>query len=757
MPDYQHITHSPIKKDAREKVTGAALYTADLPLENCAHGAVLRSPHHHARITRIDTTEAEQFPGVIKILTAADIPGEPIFGAIIPDRPVLASEVVRYQGEPLAVVIAEQKSQALDALQKITVEYRVLGAVFEASQALEDQAPRVHPDGNLLLEYNHGRGNIEEGFAASEIVLEETFRLPRIYPGYLEPEASTAVWQEEEETLVVWVSSQKPFEDRRAVSAVLALDTEQVHVRSAEIGGAFGGKEDSGLPILAALAAYAVRGSVKLINSREESITGHPKRHPAEVHYKLGARRDGTLMALEVKGLLDTGAYASYGPAIGGVFTEIAPGAYRTPHIQVSTKIVYTNSPFSGAMRGFGAPQAIFAVENMVNKLADALEIDPIELRRKNLWRKGERTPSGVLLEQEPSLNACLDEVDKALQDLRALPTPEGKLSGVGFSLLVQAMGLGKGLPDDTTTRITWLPNGEVSLDIGTPDMGQGTLTVGAQIAAEELGLPYESIRLDKLDTSISPDGGVTCASRMTYMVGNATIRTAAAAVRALLDQAASELDLPRDRLTYRAGKIHIEGGKTRPIPAAEICARAAEQDLQITGEETYSFPYPPEITPDDMPIGMPHIRFGYGAHAARVEIDPALGTVQVTDLVAVHDVGKALNPRGVEGQIEGGAAMGVGYALLEEVKLKSSGRWTDNLTEYLMPTTLDTPRIRSVIIEHPEPTGPYGARGMAEMSMSPVAPAVTHAIADSVGVYFNTIPISGEMITEKTAAAQQA
>ena len=752
MPEYKHITHSTLKKDAREKVTGAARYTADLKLETCYHGAVLRSPHHHARITSLDTAEAKRLPGVIEILTAEDIPGKSIFGAIIPDRQVLASEIVRYQGEPLAVVIAEKKSQALAAVKEVAVTYQELPAVFDASQALENHAPRVHPEGNLLLEYNHSRGNIEEGFASSEIVLEETFHLPRIYPGYLEPEASAASWKEDG-TLVVWVSSQKPFEDQKAISEVLALQPEQVHVRSAEIGGAFGGKEDSGLPILAALAAYAVKGSVKLVNSREESIIGHPKRHPAEVRYKLGARFDGTLLALEVEGLLDTGAYASYGPAIGGVFTEIAPGAYRTPHIQVSTKVVYTNSPFSGAMRGFGAPQAIFTVENMVNKLAEALDIDPVALRRKNLWRQGDRTPTGVLLEQEPSLNACLDEVEKALQDLQTVPTPEGMLSGVGFSLLVQAMGLGRGLPDDTTTRITWLPNGEVSLDIGTPDMGQGTLTVGAQIAAEELGLPYESIHLDKLDTSTSPDGGVTCASRMTYMVGNATIQTAAAAVSALLDRAAAELGLPRNQLTYGCGEIHIEGDEARTISAAEICARAAEQGLQITGEETFSFAYPPEITPQDMPIGMPHIRFGYGAHVARVEIDPELGTVRVTDLVAIHDVGKALNPRGVEGQIEGGAAMGVGYALLEEVKLKSSGRWTDNLTEYLMPTTLDTPRIRSVILEHPEPTGPYGARGMAEMSMSPVAPAVVHAIAKAAGVYFNSIPISREMITAEISA----
>lgn len=749
MTKYKNITHSKIKKDARNKVTGQARYTADIPTEKAFHGVVLRSPHHHARILHLDIQKAQKAKGVIKVLTANDIPGQKIFGAIMQDRPVLASEVVRHQGEPIALVIAKTKKEARAACQKIVVKYEELLAVHDPHEALMETAPQIHPGGNLLLKYNQGRGNVAEGFQAADVILEETFHLPRIYPAYLEPEASLAQRQEDG-TIIVWVSSQKPFEDQIAISQVLNLPLEKIHVRSAVIGGAFGGKEDSGLPILAALGAHLVQGDVKLVNTREESILAHPKRHPAVVTYKIGAKQDGTLLALAVEGVMDTGAYASYGPAIGGVFTEIAPGAYNTPNTQVTNSIVYTNNLFSGAMRGFGAPQAIFSIECMMDKLANALAMDPVELRRKNILHKGDRTPIGVLLEEEPSLNVCLDEVEKASKELKNRETSPGKLSGVGFALLIQAMGLGRGLPDNTTTSIRWLPEGGVCLDIGTPDMGQGTLTVGAQIAAEKLNLDYDQVDLARLDTATSPDGGVTCASRMTYMVGNSIIRSADAAIEALLRQAASLLDLPREKLDYQHGQVLVDNKPEQTFTAAEIASRAAENGIEIVGEETFSFPYPSEITPQDLPIGMPHIRFGYGAHVVRVEVDPAFGIVEVKEVHAIHDVGKALNPVGVEGQIEGGVAMGIGYSLLEEVKLKQNGLWTNNLTEYLLPTTLDTPKIKSVILENPEPSGPFGARGMAEMSMSPVAPAVVNAVRNATGKSLHSIPVQAEKLMEE-------
>jgi CO/xanthine dehydrogenase Mo-binding subunit len=743
------ISQPVLRKDAWEKVTGSARYADDRPFENPLHGGLVRSLHHHARILGINVAGAQQIPGVVKILTAQDVPGEKTFGPIVPDQQVLAQKIVRHMGEPVALVIAEDRSSLAQAISALRVEYEPLPNVLEVISAVEDNSPRVHPDGNVLSTYEIGRGDVEQGFASADVILEQTFHLQRISPAYLEPEVAAAEWMEDG-TLTVWVSSQKPFEDRHAISQVLGMEEARIHVRGAVVGGAFGGKEDSALPVLAALASWATRRAVKIVNTREESIQAHPKRQAAIVRCKLGAKRDGTLVAQEVDGLLDTGAYASYGPAVGGAFAEIAHGPYRTPNARVRSRVVYTNGPLSGAMRGFGAPQAAFALESMMDMMARELNLDPIELRRMNAWRKGDRTATGVLLLQEPSINHCLDHVAAALERLRTVPSSPGKQTGIGFSLLVQAMGLGYRLPDDVTNRITWLPGGRVRLEIGTPDLGQGTMTIAAQVAAHELGIEYRAVDIADLDTSSSPNGGVSCASRMTYMVGNAARLAAANAINLLLDRAAGDLRQPRQNLSYREGKVYVGRQDLMGIAAAEFINRAADQDIVLSAEGTYSFPYPAEITPQDLPFGMPHVMFGFGAHVARVEVDPGLGTVVVKEVVAIHDVGRAIHPVGIEGQIEGGVAMGVGYTLLENVQLKVDGSWTDNFADYLVPTTLDVPQITPVILEHPEPSGPYGARGVAEMSMTPVAPAIANAVVDATGKRITRLPIQPELLAAR-------
>jgi len=742
-------THSEIRKDAWGKVTGETRFVDDLPLENLIHGAVVRSPHHHARILNIDAETARQLEGIIAVLTADDIPGSKTFGELIPDRPVLAWDVVRHIGEPVALVVAESKLAAQRGLRAVRVEYQALPAVLNPVEALAPDAPQLHPGGNLITEYDLGRGDLEAGLAEAEVILEETFYVPRVSPAYLEPEVAAASWREDS-ILSVWASSQQPFHDRAAICSVLNLPQERVHVRVGAIGGAFGGKEDAGMPILAGLAAWATQATVRLVNTREESIQAHPKRHPAWLHYKMGAKRDGRLVALGAEVHLDTGAYASYGPAVGALLSEVAPGPYRTPHVRVRTKVVYTNGPFGGAMRGFGVPQALFAVESMLDMLAAALDMDPIELRRMNAWRQGNRTPLGVLLREPPSLEACLERAAQERERLQAIKPSPGKLSGVGVAAGLQTMGLGNGVSDDSTSRIEWLPDGRVRLDMGTPDMGQGTLTVAAQMTAEALGIDYDLVEVAGLDTSLSPDGGVTCASRMTYMVGNASTQAARLLIETLLDEAAGALNLPRVGLSYRGGRVYRGADDRAGITAAEFTSRAAEEGRTLSGEATFSFPYPPEITPANLPPGLPHVVFCYSAHVARVEVDPDLGSVEIKEIVAIHDVGRAINPVGVEGQIEGAVAMGVGYALQEEVRLKADGAWTDSFSEYLLPTTLDTPLITPVILEHPEPSGPFGARGVGEAGVGPVAPAVANAVADATGVRVTWLPIRPEALVDR-------
>ncbi len=728
------IGKAEVRKDAWDKVTGAAQYIDDIPQTDVRVGMLVRSPHHHARIVEIDTAAAQAVPGVRAILTSQDVPGEKTFGALIPDQPALAVDVVRHIGEPVALVIADSKTAARRALALVAVQYEPLPAVHDPTEALKPDAPMIHAGGNLATRYDVSDGDIAAGFASADVIIEEVFEVPRISPGYMEPEASMAEWHADG-TLTVWVSSQQPFEDQHHIAQVLGLPSEAVQVKSAVIGGAFGGKEDSSLAILAALGAYLTRGNVRLVNNRHESFVAHPKRHPARLFCKIGAKRDGTLTALHTVVHLDTGAYASYGPAVGGLLTEMVPGAYHIPHVRVETSVVYTNSPLSGAMRGFGSPQAHFATESLIDMVASQLGLDPLAVRQKNMLRPGDHLYTRVQVNDTAnSLPQILDHVRAARDRLRQIPAAPNKIGGVGFALGMQSMGLGYRVPDNSTNRLELLPDGTIRLFVGAPDLGQGLATAAEQIAAEALQLPYAAVRAVPLDTRVSPNGGVTCASRMTYVVGNSVMLAAEQLIASLLDYAARALNVPDNTLRYEAGQVITASGEA--LPVSEFASRAADEGLPLQAEATFSFPYPDGTTPGHLPIGMPHVMLVFGAQIARVEVDPELGTVEVTDLVAVHDVGRAINRAAVEGQIEGGVAMGIGYALHESVSLKQNGQWVDSFTEYLIPTAKDMPvRLQSVILEVPEASGPYGVKGVGEMGLVPTAPAITNAVFDAVGV----------------------
>jgi CO/xanthine dehydrogenase Mo-binding subunit len=747
-PSIDQIGDSQPRKDAWAKVTGQALYTADVPLRHKRHGVLVRSPYHHARIRSIDLSAARESRGVEAILTAEDVPGKKTFGAIVQDQPVLAMDVVRHIGEPVALVVAETKDLALRAARLVRVDYDPLPAVFDPRQALQAGAVQVQPAGNLLTSYTLDAGDAATGFEEADVILDEEFSVQRISPAYLEPENSLARWNSDG-TITVWVSSQKPFYDCGVIAEVLDLPVEQVQVISSVIGGAFGGKEDASLAVLTALAAWKIRGVVQIVNSRRESFTAHPKRHPARLHFRLGAKRDGRLCALQAVVHMDTGAYASYGPAVGGLLTEMLPGPYRIPHVALQTYVVYTNSPYSGAMRGFGAPQAHFALESCMDMLAERLELDPLELRRRNILQPGDRLATGVILDETAlSLPQILDTVAQARRRLEAIPNVDGRMSGVGFALAVQSMGLGAKIYDHSTERLEWLPDGRVLIHLGAPDLGQGLATVSEQITAAALGLPYEQVISIPVDTRTSPNGGYTCASRMTYLVGNALLAASKELIAGLLRSAAGMLSMSVEQLTYAEGVI-IDPANRR-YPASEFASRAADSGEPIVVEAGATFAYPEETTPQQFPVGMPHVKYAFAGQVARVEVDAQVGTAAVTDLVVVQDVGKAINRAAVAGQMEGGAVMGIGYALYEDVALKSDGRWVDSLSEYLLPTVLDVPvDLESVILEIPEATGPYGAKGAAEISVTPSAPAVANAIYNACRVRVHGLPITPEKLAQ--------
>jgi len=733
------------RKDAWNKTTGKALYTADIQLDNIKVGLIVRSPHHYARILKIDKKRSLEIPGVLAVLTSEDIPGAKVFGPLVPDQPSLARDVVRHQGEPVVLIIAETKQSAKHAANQIQISYEPLTPVFDPVQAAQEDAPKLHQDGNVITVLNIGTGDVEKGFQTADHILEDTYILPRIHPGYMEPETSLAVW-EEDQTITVWVSSQEPFTDQGCIAAALDLPVEKVRVKSGVIGGAFGGKEDSSLAILAALGAWAIKGAVRLVNTRRESFVAHPKRHPAQIHYKLGARSDGTFTALQAEAYLDTGAYASYGPAVAMILTETMAGSYQIPNVQVETSVVYTNSPLSGAMRGFGSPQSHFAVESMVDSMAEVLDMDPVQIRKVNILKVGDKMFTGVVLDDTANaLPICLDNAREVMDRFQSFEVSPGKKAGVGMALAVQSMGLGANVPDDSSHRLEWAPDGRVLIHLGSPDLGQGLAMAVEQITAEALGLPYNQVESLPLDTLDRPNGNVTCASRMTYMAGNALIDASKKLIQDLLARAGEILEVSPNKLEYKEGQILKEDGSK--LPAVEFLGRLAEESITLTSESTFSFPYPQETTPQGLPIGMPHVMYCFGAQVARVEVDPDLGTIEVTHFAAIHDVGKVISRPGVEGQIEGGVATGLGYALYETM-LKKNDQWVDNFTEYLLPTSKDLPtHFEIILLEIPEASGPYGAKGIGEIPLVPTAPAVANAVKNAVGVRVKTLPITPERV----------
>lgn len=740
---------SPDRLDAWDKVTGRTKYVADVATPDLCHGAILRSPHLHAEIMSIDTSAARRMPGVIAVIIHSDIPGEKIYGDILPDRPVLAFDRVRFIGEPVAIVVADSRAAAERARDAVRVEYRPLPAVIDPLQAAQPDAVRIHPNGNVLCHFKIDKGDAAAAMQQAELVLEETFQVPRTAPAYLEPETARAVYHPDGK-ISIWVSSQHPFIDGQLAARVLNLPVEKIRVHSGAIGGAFGGKEDANLPILAALSAFATQRAVRLVNTREESMLAHPKRHSGSLHYRLGALPDGTITSLQVTSYLDTGAYASYGPAVAQLFTEVTAGAYHIPNVTTETFLVYTNAPIAGAMRGFGAPQANFAVESLMDILAYRLGMDPVEVRRKNAWRDGDTNLTRVRVNQAGSTQVSLETAAQEMQRLRAIPATAGKKAGVGMALVLQTMGLGWGVPDDSANRLEWQADGRVLLRIGAPDLGQGLNTAAAQVAAEALGIDLSRVEVAPIDTDISPNGGVTCASRTTYMVSNSVLLAADELVRSLKTEGARLLGTSADKLAYRNGALlRLDRAGEAPIPAAEISARLAEAGIPVQGSATFSFPYPAD-TPQEFGVGMPHVLFCLGAHVARVEVDAELGTLQVTHVSAIHDVGKVLNRKAVEGQVEGGVVMALGFALSEDMLMKSNGAWVTGFSEYLLPTAMDIPlEIKTILLEQPESSGPYGAKGIGEATTTATAAAVANAVFQASGVRVTRAPISSERFWE--------
>lgn len=699
------------RPDALDKVTGAARYPADLFQPGMLHAKAVFAERPSARILRIDTSAASCAAGVRAVLTAADIPHNR-FGLIADDQPLLCEDRVRYIGDRVALVVAQTAEEAAIGAAAVRVDYADLPGIFDPRVALEPDAPRVHDDrSNVLLHQKIRKGNVEAAFARADVVIEDEFTTGWQEHAYLQPDAGIAYW-DDEGRLVLETAGQWLHEDRRQIAAMFQMPEERIVVRYAKIGGAFGGREDLSLPPLVALAAWKLKVPVAMQWSREESIVGHHKRHPFYITGKWGALRDGTIVAAQTRLVADGGAYASTSIEVLKCATIFSTGPYEIENVATDGIVCYTNNVPAGAFRGFGAPQAHFAAESMVTRLAHALGIDPVEIRRKNLYREGSIESTGRPLPKGVGAREVFEQCVDAARSTLPASLRNGAVSplrrGIGVACGIKNVGYSFGFPEQSTATVELDAHGVsirgARVRIGAADVGQGAHLALRQVAAETLDLDLERVTMLTDDSAQTPNAGSASASRMTLMGGRA--------VKDACDEA---------RRRWLAGEE----------PAATAQYR------------------PPRTTPLDLETGdgIPNYCYGYVAQAVEVEVDIRTGLVRVLRVISAHDVGRAINRQQVEGQIEGCLAQAMGFALTENFICKDGRIVTPYLSTYLLPTALDMPEMHPIIVENADPNGPYGARGVAEMALVPFAGALAAAIHDATGAWVNALPMTPERV----------
>ncbi|HWR39552.1 MAG TPA: xanthine dehydrogenase family protein molybdopterin-binding subunit [Patescibacteria group bacterium] len=742
MAELSVVGKSVIRKDALDKVLGRTRYSADLKMPGMLHAKVLRSTVPHARVIRVDTARAEALPGVHAVLTAKDVPGPNGHGIIFKDEPVLVSDKIRKIGDPLAVVAAETEAIAAEAIKRIEVEMEELPGVFDPVEAMQDDSPKIHGDSNILALRKILRGHPDEVFARAEIVVEGEYQTQMQEHSYIEPEAGIAYL--DEDVVVIKASTQNTHFDCREIARNLALPQSRVRMVQAPTGGGFGGKLDVSVQIHLGLLALKTRRPVKLVYTREESFIASSKRHPCRIRYRTAADRNGKLLAVDVQVVGDTGAYSSYGPAPITRLAVHAAGPYEVPNARIYAYTVYTNNPTAGAMRGFGVPQISFAYEQQMDRIAEKAGISPLEVRLRNSLRRGSVTVTGQVLDIEGSLGDTLIPAYETLLSARkneALPDHIKK--GVGLACMYYGVG-NTGQPNPAGAFLDLMEDGSAHLMVGAADIGQGSNTILAQIAAEELGLDFQDIKVISADTGVTPDGGATSASRQTYISGNATLEAARSVKTVLLKEAALWQDVPVERLLLKEKCLYVDQ-KPSGVTVQQLVARCRGKGVMTIGHGWYN----PSTVPldDETGQGIPYEVYSFGSQAVEIAVDTQTGEIEVLRVTAAHDVGQAVNPLHVEGQIEGGTLMGIGYGLYEEMKKNNGSIQTPSFATYLIPTALDVPPIDSIIVEEKVDTGPFGAKGLGETSLVPPASAIANALWHATGIRLHSLPLTPEKV----------
>ena len=700
------------RPDALEKATGTTLYAADLAVDGCAYIKVLRSPHHHAKIVHMEKAEAEAIPGVHAVLTAEDVRGTNILKMAGDDQPILCGNKVRFIGDPVAAVVANSEELASYALEKIEVTYEPMEPVLTPEEALKEGAIKVHDDRpNLFFEQPIIHGDVQKGFSESEAVVEKVYATQSVEHAYLENDAGVAYIHENGQ-LIIMSASQNIHAHRKTISEALGLSLDKVRVIQTPTGGAFGGKLDVSVGGILGLAALKLKRPVKLVYTRSETFAATPKRHPFLMKVKVGAKKDGTFMALDFDLTADGGAYKSFSNSVTQRGLIHSQGPYHFPNANVYGKAVYTNTAFKGAMRGFGVPQVAFAIESILDELAMELKMDPLALRMKNGFVKGNTTICGQVLDHAIGFKECVETLnplyEKALKEAKTNTTNEMKrgvgLGGVWF-------GPGRSAPDQSEAWAELLPDDTLQIWIAASDMGQGTDTMFWQIAAETIGFPLEKVKVFTTDTEITPDGNFSAGSRQTYVSGRA--------VQMAVEELKKAMDENRVK-TYNEMKA-----KGLPTLYKAINKPVTSRPDPKTGQ------------------GVPWETYSFGIQMAEVSVEIKTGKVDVLKITSVHDLGTVINIQNVEGQLHGGIYMGLGYALMEEFVYTK----TDSFAKFKVPRAKDMPEMEIITLNIPRKKGPFGASGTAEYADVPTAPAIANAIYNACGARIRDLPITPEKI----------
>jgi xanthine dehydrogenase molybdenum-binding subunit len=751
-----------IRPDAVAKATGEAIYSDDLNFEGMLHGRVKRAGVPHAILRVLDVEAARQLPGVVALLTAEDIPGKKRHGLFVDDWPILVGvgERVRYMGDALALVAAESREIATEAIDLIRAEFDPRPIVSNPVQARDSDAPVLHQRGNLLKHIKIRHGDLESGFESADVVLEDVYFTPTMDHVFMEPECSVAC-PTDDGRMEVYVGSQIPYEDRRQVAEALGRPRERVRIVGQLMGGGFGGKEDIAGQIHAALLADATDSPVKVLFDRGESMLVHPKRHATQITVKMGAKRDGTITAIKTELYGDTGAYASLGGKVMSRAIAHSSGPYEVANMHGDCYAMYTNNPPAGAFRGFGALQSQFAIERMIDQMAAKLGLDPVDLRRKNALRVGSTTNTGQQLEESVGLIECIDKVDAEMRCLArddGYETPFEPLADPDAPHLVRAWGiasaykntgLGGGALDKAGAELELFADGTLEVRSASAELGQGLVTILRMIVAEELMLSPDRVKVLVMDTDLSPDGGPTTASRQTFVTGNAALHAAKKMRQILTDFLSNRYDCSPKAVVFKRDSVQVDQIELSFERVAEMyCANGSVTRIM------YDY-----IAPTTKPLGEGgdmHFAFSFATQAAEVEVDTRTGRTRVLRVIAANDVGRALNPLGLQGQFEGGVMMGIGHALMENFVVENGEIQTDRFARYKIPRIHHSPEIIPIVVEHPVSAGPYGAKGVGEIVSIPTIPAILNAIENAVGVRINRLPADAKVLREKLEESEK-